>query len=419
MYKFSRVKVLWRLARALDWQKDPNPEHWKTINGAKVHLDKNGNYDGGAGSKFNGRHHYGPDWRQKSALMNRLAAALHGGVNQKNVASQATNGNNGGQGSSNGSKVNMKDFTLSNFPTDYNLPKEKKNNAVAIDLLNKMKSSADPQVYQLYLKLGQLAQNAGAQIKVTHKGDDGYISYRYGTAAKFEIKYPILSKKGLTKNDIRRKMGTWLHQNMHAIDFMCGRPAFNMTGKYRKFVSVDNSELTQAIGAATKKYRDSGQLFSKEALRFIDDYHEARRENTKIWNKKVETFNRFRQRLKKKMAEHPEEANNLLELDDKVRIEMNKWITSARDREYDGDFAYIGNFTDLYDAISGGYVYDTLKLSGHGSKYYSNLEKRNKELLAQWGTLKMVSPKLTAIFRKDYPDVAKALDGVIDELNMH
>ena len=114
MYRCSRVKFLWRLARALDWQKDPNPEHWKTINGAKVHLDKNGNYDGGAGSKFNGRHHYGPDWRQKSALMNRLAVALHSGVNQKNVASQATNGNGSGQGSSNGSNLNTEEKARQN-----------------------------------------------------------------------------------------------------------------------------------------------------------------------------------------------------------------------------------------------------------------------------------------------------------------
>ena len=85
------------IARALDYTKDPDPKHWKTINGSHVHLDKNGNYDGGAGSKFNGRHHYGPDWRQKSALMNRLAAALHGGVakgqaQEQNVAPKATNG---------------------------------------------------------------------------------------------------------------------------------------------------------------------------------------------------------------------------------------------------------------------------------------------------------------------------------------
>ncbi len=94
------------IARALDYAKDPDPKHWKTINGSHVHLDKNGNYDGGAGSKFNGRHHYGPDWRQKSALMNRLAAALHGGVAKgqaqgQNVAPKATQsgGGNGTMGS--------------------------------------------------------------------------------------------------------------------------------------------------------------------------------------------------------------------------------------------------------------------------------------------------------------------------------
>lgn len=104
--RWQRTNLLILLARALDWAKDPDPDHWKTINGSHVHLDKNGNYDGGAGSKFNGRHHYGPGWKQKSALMNRLAAALHTGVNQKNVAPQATNG---GQGASNGGNLNTEE----------------------------------------------------------------------------------------------------------------------------------------------------------------------------------------------------------------------------------------------------------------------------------------------------------------------
>lgn len=88
-----RVKALWDLAEAFGvrrpvrdqtYPKDPNPEHWKTINGSHVHMDKNGNYDGGAGGKFNGRHHYGPNWRQKAALMNRLTAALHKGIKRNN-----------------------------------------------------------------------------------------------------------------------------------------------------------------------------------------------------------------------------------------------------------------------------------------------------------------------------------------------
>ncbi len=46
-------------------EKDNNPEHWKTINGAHVHVDENGNYDGGAGGTFNGNHHYGPGYKPK------------------------------------------------------------------------------------------------------------------------------------------------------------------------------------------------------------------------------------------------------------------------------------------------------------------------------------------------------------------
>ena len=55
----NRVKLLLKLAnafrRALDYQKDPDPDHWGTINGAHVHKDENGNIDGGAGGALNGK----------------------------------------------------------------------------------------------------------------------------------------------------------------------------------------------------------------------------------------------------------------------------------------------------------------------------------------------------------------------------
>lgn len=41
--------------RTLDYQKDPNPKNWVTINGARVHLDGEGKVDGGAGGKLNGK----------------------------------------------------------------------------------------------------------------------------------------------------------------------------------------------------------------------------------------------------------------------------------------------------------------------------------------------------------------------------
>ena len=52
------VTLLEKLARATDtkgYPDDKNPAHWRKINGSPVHLDANGNIDGGAGGKFGGK----------------------------------------------------------------------------------------------------------------------------------------------------------------------------------------------------------------------------------------------------------------------------------------------------------------------------------------------------------------------------
>ena len=41
---------------AYDYEPDPDPANWRTISGAKVHLDENGEIDGGAGGKFTGNY---------------------------------------------------------------------------------------------------------------------------------------------------------------------------------------------------------------------------------------------------------------------------------------------------------------------------------------------------------------------------
>lgn len=85
----DKIKLLKRLTRALDsYSKDPNPNNWRTIRGSHVHLDKNGNFDGGAGGKFIGRHYYGKNYKQVTGLMNQLTGALGGAPEQKKKATQ-------------------------------------------------------------------------------------------------------------------------------------------------------------------------------------------------------------------------------------------------------------------------------------------------------------------------------------------
>lgn len=52
---FLRLAII---KKTMDYQKDPNPDNWATIKGAKVHLE-NGKIDGGAGGKFTGKSYTG------------------------------------------------------------------------------------------------------------------------------------------------------------------------------------------------------------------------------------------------------------------------------------------------------------------------------------------------------------------------
>lgn len=69
--------------RTLDYEKDPNPEHWRTISGAKVHLDQNGEIDGGAGGNFNGNY-----WDGKKGQQHVIGPHT---MMKKNIGSGATN----------------------------------------------------------------------------------------------------------------------------------------------------------------------------------------------------------------------------------------------------------------------------------------------------------------------------------------
>lgn len=70
------ISPLIMAVRILDatYPKDQNPENWRTISGAKVHLDGNGDIDGGAGGKFTGESFTG----KSSKAENYSASASYG-----------------------------------------------------------------------------------------------------------------------------------------------------------------------------------------------------------------------------------------------------------------------------------------------------------------------------------------------------
>lgn len=62
-------------ARIFDanYPKDPNPENWRTINGAKVHIGEEQQIDGGAGGKFTGKE-FGSNFSAEEGFSGKYAA---------------------------------------------------------------------------------------------------------------------------------------------------------------------------------------------------------------------------------------------------------------------------------------------------------------------------------------------------------
>ena len=77
-----------------DYEPDPDPANWRTISGAKVHLDENGEIDGGAAGKFTGNyfdgnkggtHVIGPHTMMKKNIQSGatgvMVGSMRGGTN--------------------------------------------------------------------------------------------------------------------------------------------------------------------------------------------------------------------------------------------------------------------------------------------------------------------------------------------------
>lgn len=261
MKRAYRVKELLRLARALDYEKDPNPEHWKTINGAKVHVDKNGKYDGGAGGKFNGNYHFGgADWKDKKAKIESLANAFNQAVAQKQAQANAQ-GN--GQGNTSAQNVASKATN-----TSAKLRKEAKrdkitsknweskiNNATSgeewVGIYAKAKKTLEKEIknaanYSDYVAL-RAEQAKLSQRRLPGKFED----YTPKTATEYQAKFLAM---GIETNFARYKAGSSGYTNMKAFD-----DNLKKYPKFRQFIKTHGIKLlntTKAVHGNCRVYGD-------------------------------------------------------------------------------------------------------------------------------------------------------------------
>ena len=319
-------------------------------------------------------------------------------------------------------EANSKEFGITNLPPCYDQKKEIDSNDAAIKYINGL-PNPNAETKDLYSNMGSVAKSVNANIEISHSGTDGYIKpVWFGQRYVGEIQYPILTKFAEGTWGYKESMCTYLHENMHTIDYMLGGKQYGGTKSF-SLHSPEGSNLASVVD----KYIDNGgkpgtdmATPGKEVMDFIADYRkaqsDARSKAREEWEKEHGEENRAAQK----------QINDLWKDAIRGKISFDKYRSEKRrlekafsfdsstmklDEKYDGT----GNLMDIYDALANGAFHDHgcqgRLFAGHGYKYYGgSRENRNTELMANWGVLKMNNPKLVEMFRKDKPDVADALD---------
>ena len=271
-----------------DYPKDPNPKNWRTISGAHVHLDNNGNYDGGAGGKFNGAHHWGgPDWKQKgqkvSALTSLLAklaskksAQATPPATPKNVASQGTTsaGNNG--------TIKTKEEIINNIAAlqqEYERLKQKPNNAIAATEAHKKLQLAridaakkgvilhiDESVYgkDSAKEIEKRFANCPEAVRVIWnlygdgiKQNTTFTGIAYASAGGREVYYNLNEIKNGKSH--KEPYETYFHENGHAMDYLANSGSsvlpYSATYNNGEFIKAIQNDVDELIKNAENKIK--------------------------------------------------------------------------------------------------------------------------------------------------------------------
>ena len=322
----------------------------------------------------------------------------------------------------------------SNLPSAYNQKRAKKNTEAAMKYINDLPDK-DPQTDELYSLMGDVAQARDAQITVTHSdAKRGCVRTSASSTgeSKFTIVTPVLQGKDPAR--LSKPMCTWLHENMHAMDYML-REDLNSYELYSA-----NSEQGKKLTAVVSQYgyihsasataRKKDAKWGDEVQKVFDDYAKSRTDSQKKYVEDIkplqQEYSENSDKIRALYYEHKLSAGDTLKRLGELKKKYQEDVKLLQQKtDVPRQYAGMSNFMDLYDALGGGFFYGKnastatgsyVPCSGHGSKYYSSYGNRNVELVANWGTLKMQNRKLVELFRKDKPEVAKALDEMLDDL---
>lgn len=285
-----------------------------------------------------------------------------------------------------------------NFPSSFTEKSELKNTQTFIDYVNQLKG-ADANVVALFNRMGKLEsiESNGIPFTISHAKDHAVSVSSYkmtGNIAEAKLTIPKLQGENLAG-----QVNTILHEEMHLID-LYGRQDLQKPGNW---FSTSRKPLIDV-------FRNTPDTMSDDIIKLFDKHDiEVKRIEDEVNAK----YNKMISELNDSVMNRTFKGNYNREY---------KKIKEAAKKEIDYECRNImgggiGNLQDIYDALSGGKFRNTKKVVyGHGSSYYTNIESRIHETIANYAALSVTRPDLIDLLRLNKPELVAELDTTIAEL---
>ena len=292
--------------------------------------------------------------------------------------------------------INIKDL-----PTQFSSKSEIKNTEIALDFINNQKN-ANSKIVKLFKNMGNITK---LPFKISHAKDSSFSYARSGKSIK-DIKLTI---PNLDKNNIG-SIQTWLHENMHLLDFMRNNKDAN---NYQRNFSTSVMNLQTIVRTTDKSMsKEISELFTKYNNEYntinSNEKNNAIKETEKLNNdflvsnkgKDISIYSKEYKEYKKKCNEINKQYK------ESVDVQSRNLMGGG-----------INQLQDIYDALSGGeYRNNGTVIYGHGKNYYQYNDNRIKEIVANYGSLSISRPDLIDMLKRNKPELVNALDSMIDEM---
>lgn len=281
-----------------------------------------------------------------------------------------------------------------NLPDAFN----KKRNKAFADAVNATEG-ADPDVVELFNKLGEQVNGANYPIGISYPEDnfavDSWVDFS-GNVVKVKVKVPKLDNAEF----IQEQLGTTAHEWGHLFDRLNGgRDHFSYT--------FNNGELPNALKNA--------RPMSERVRSLIDNaVKNGKNASELVWNAKNSELDLINNQISEMLRNKDYAGYTAL---NKKRNALWKEAAISADRASRNAHGGIDAVEDIFDAISGGTLRDkTNGLYGHGSKYYRHNpggENAATETLANYCNLALAYPDLFHMMAEEQPEIWQACGNIV------